>query len=80
MSLREHQAEMKELIASLEKIAPKNCSKPQSEMCSKCLTRVTSEKAVLIQNYLKDLRDLLNNNELLKAELETAVIELLNSN
>lgn len=73
------QNEIEELIATLEKAAPRSCSKPKSEMCSKCIDRVYSDRAVQIQSHLKDLRELQTTGNILPAKLETQVIELLNS-
>ncbi|MGB0851357.1 MAG: hypothetical protein ACPGTP_08910 [Bacteroidia bacterium] len=79
MSLQSHRAEIKELIACLEKVAPKSCSKPESEMCSKCKARVLSEDSVQTRSYISELKKLLETNSLLNAKLETEVIEYLNS-
>lgn len=79
MSTNNSQIEIEELIANLEKAAPKSCSKPKSEMCSKCIDRVYSDKAVMIQKYLKELKELESAKEILPTTLETAVIELLHS-
>ena len=73
------QTEIDELILNLEKAAPRSCSKPKSEMCSKCIDRVYSDKAVQIQKHLKDLRELQTQGKILPARLETSIIELLNS-
>lgn len=79
MSTTIRQTEIQELIASLEKAAPRSCSKPKSEMCSKCIDRVYSDRALQIQSQLKELRELQSAGEILPARVETAVIELLNS-
>lgn len=79
MSTTIRQTEIEELIATLEKAAPRSCSKPKSEMCGKCIDRVYSDKAVQIQSYLKELRELQLAGKILPARIETAVIELLNS-
>lgn len=73
-----HQNQIKELLACLDKAAPKSCSKPKSEMCNKCVARVFSDRAIQIQNYIKKLNDLQKVQGKLTAQLETAVIELLN--
>lgn len=79
MILHPHKAEIKELITCLEKMAPKSCSKPESEMCSKCKARAFGEESIQIKSYINRLKDLLETNSLLNAKLETEVIEFLNS-
>ena len=71
--------EIEELIESLERAAPKSCSKPKSKMCSKCVDRVYGDKAVRIQEYLKDLKILQVEQRILPTTLETAIIALLHS-
>jgi hypothetical protein len=71
--------EIEELIVSLEKAAPKSCSKPKSEMCSKCVDRVYSDKSAKIQEYLKELKTLQAEQRILPSTLETAIIALLHS-
>jgi hypothetical protein len=71
--------EIEELIVSLEKAAPKSCSKPKSEICSKCVDRVYSDKSAKIQEYLKELKTLQAEQRILPSTLETAIIALLHS-
>jgi hypothetical protein len=52
-----------ELIERLERIAPKSCSKPKSEMCSKCIDRTTSDSALKVNDYLQKLRIVKNSRE-----------------
>ena len=79
MSNTRSQNEVTELIKSLEKAAPKSCSKPKSEMCTKCLDRVFNDKALQIQDFLKQLKVLKSQGKLVPARLETDIIELLNT-
>ncbi|PCJ63955.1 MAG: hypothetical protein COA58_15105 [Bacteroidetes bacterium] len=73
------QAKVDELIICLEKIAPKSCSKPKTEMCSKCVARISSDRAMQIQVHLKELRDLQQNGDILTTKLENSILELLDS-
>jgi hypothetical protein len=79
MSTDKQYTEIEELIATLEKAAPKSCAKPKSEMCSKCIDRVFSPKALMIQEYLNQLKTLNNQQEILPTALKTVVVELLSS-
>jgi hypothetical protein len=66
-------------IEQLEKIAPKSCSKPKSEMCTKCLDRVTSDRALQINAYILQLKQLQDEQRTVPSALENAVIALLNT-
>jgi len=70
---------IEELIASLEKAAPRSCSKPKSEMCSKCIDRLYGDRALQIQSYIKELKGIQTEGKMVPATLETAIIELLNT-
>ena len=78
MTTSYHSNQILNLIACLEKAAPKSCSKPKSEMCSKCVDRTTSEKALQIKHFLVQLREMQEKDIQLPAALETQIIELLN--
>lgn len=78
MTTSYHSNQILNLIACLEKAAPKSCSKPKSEMCSKCVDRTTSEKALQIKHFLVQLREMQEKDIPLPAALETQIIELLN--
>jgi len=78
MNTSYHSNQIINLIESLEKAAPKSCSKSKSEMCSKCVDRTTNDKAIQIQQCLKQLRKMQETDIPLPAALETQIIELLN--
>ena len=78
MTTSYHSNQILNLIACLEKAAPKSCSKPKSEMCSKCVDRTTSDKALHIKHFLLQLREMQETDIPLPAALETQIIELLN--
>ncbi len=78
MTTSYHSNQILNLIACLEKAAPKSCSKPKSEMCSKCVDRTTSDKALQIKHFLVQLREMQEKDIPLPAALETQIIELLN--
>lgn len=75
-----YQSQIDELIACLNKIAPRKCSKPKSEMCQNCLDRISSPTALLIDEYINELKELKVAKGVLTAEVETRIIEFLNSN
>lgn len=79
MSVNTYQAQIEELIACLRKKAPKKCSKPISEMCGKCLARISTDYALEVEHYLNLLKNLKTDGRKLCATDETAIIELLNS-
>ena len=78
MTTSYHSNQILNLIACLEKAAPKSCPKPKSEMCSKCVDRTTNEKALQIKHFLVQLREMQEKDIPLPAALETQIIELLN--
>jgi hypothetical protein len=79
MTTSYHSNQILNLIACLEKAAPKSCSKPKSEMCSKCVDRTTSDKALQIKHFLVQLREMQEKDIPLPAALETQIIEVLNN-
>ena len=73
------QNKIEELMSRLGKASPRSCSKPKSEMCSKCIDRTYSNRSIQIQSYIKDLRELQTIGKTLPASTENLITELLST-
>lgn len=77
MTTTKKQTKINELILNLEQAAPRSCSKPKSEMCSKCVERLHSDRATRIQAYIGQLNSLKGESKPVPAALESAIIQVL---
>ncbi len=79
MTTVKKRTEINELILNLEKVVPRSCSKPKSDMCSKCVERLYSDRAIKIQAYLGQLNSLKAEKKSVPALLESAITQVLQS-